>query len=103
LGPDNRHDDLSSLEKQREQDARDFDGSIDFVLNWMAENQMKLEGKIHKPPMISVNMRERGLAAQVEACTTVQQRKVSMISRCCERDIYARPSSARMRTITSGS
>lgn len=67
---------LSSLEKQREQDARDFDGSINYVLDWIEANQMSFEGKIHKPPMISVNMREKGLAAQVEACTTVQQRKV---------------------------
>jgi hypothetical protein len=64
------------LEKQREQDARDFDASIDFVLNWINENQMTFEGQIHKPPMISVNMRDKGLAAQVEACTSVQQRKV---------------------------
>ena len=38
---------------------------------------MQLEGIVHKPPMISVNVTDKAFAWQVEACTSVSNRKVS--------------------------
>ena len=76
-----RHlDQLSSLEKQKELAARDYDPSVGAMLDWLAnpDNAMQLEGIVHKPIMISANVREKGLAAQIEQCTNGNQRKVSL-------------------------
>ncbi|ORY31419.1 nucleus protein [Naematelia encephala] len=66
---------LESIERQRENEARRFDPSIAFALDWLAQNGDKFEGKVHKPAMISVNVRDRAYAWQVEMCTNVSQRK----------------------------
>ena len=70
---------LDSLELLKEQIARDQDGSINWLLDWLEKNEHKLEAKVHKPPMISVNVRDRDLAWQIEACTSLAQRKVSRL------------------------
>ncbi|ORX40221.1 putative nucleus protein [Kockovaella imperatae] len=72
---DARQKELGSIERQRETIARDFDGSINYALDWIEKNAMKLEATVHKPPMISVNVTDKAVAWQVEACTTVAQRR----------------------------
>jgi len=69
---------LSSLEKQKELYARDLDPSVGGLIDWLAvpENAMRLEGTVHKPIIMSANVREKGLAAQIEQCTNWTQRKV---------------------------
>ena len=71
-----RQTELSSVETQRENNARDFDSSIGFALDWLEKNGAELEATVYKPPMISVNVSNRNYAWQVEMCTSVTQRKV---------------------------
>ena len=78
--PDNRLQGLNNLEKVKEDIARDSNGSINYLLDWMERNPDKLEGTVHKPPMISVNVRDKDLAWQIEACTNLSQRSASASS-----------------------
>lgn len=69
---------MKSVEKQREKIAGDFDPSIHFLLRWLEEHKTELEGEVHKPPMISVDVVDKSRAWQIEALTTIAVRSVSI-------------------------
>ncbi|GFZ45363.1 hypothetical protein JCM24511_03089 [Saitozyma sp. JCM 24511] len=69
-----RHQQLSSAELQREAEARRFDPSMDWMLDWLEQNGSELESPVLKPPMISVSVKDTRYAWQVEAFTNLSQR-----------------------------
>ncbi|KAK8858466.1 hypothetical protein IAR55_002693 [Kwoniella newhampshirensis] len=78
---------LENVEIQKENAARDFDGSINFLLDWLTKEGHNLDAPVHKPPMISVSVPNQAYAWQVEACTSVAQRKTFI---CTSRSDYDR-------------
>ncbi|WWD18357.1 hypothetical protein CI109_102807 [Kwoniella shandongensis] len=78
---------LGNVEIQKENAARDFDGSINFMLDWLVKEAHTLDAPVHKPPMISVSVPNQAYAWQVEAITTVAQRKTFI---CTSRSDYDR-------------
>lgn len=71
-----RKGDLVNVDRQRRQEAFKFDPSIQYAVEWLEKNPGELEGEVSLPPIISVNVPRKDFAWQVEACTSVAQRKV---------------------------
>ena len=76
---DQRQQDLSSVEIKREMNARDYDSSISFALDWLERHGLEFDATVHKPPMISVNVSNPAYAWQIEMCTSASQRKVKLV------------------------
>lgn len=73
-------DRLSSVEKQREQDARKWDPSLNFALSWLEQNESRFEEPILRPACMSVNVKDKRFVKQLENCTNAAQRKVNAAS-----------------------
>ncbi|KAL7423200.1 Structural maintenance of chromosomes protein 5 [Cryptotrichosporon argae] len=70
----NRLSALTNIANQREEAARRFSPSIGYVLDWIKAHEAELQEPVYAPPMITVNITDPSLAAQVEALTGINQR-----------------------------
>ena len=76
-----RHEELANIDKKREKDARLWDPSIDYALDYLEKNEARLfEAPVIRPACMSVNVKDKRLAKQLENCTSMGQRKVSIAS-----------------------
>ncbi|TYJ52059.1 hypothetical protein B9479_007336 [Cryptococcus floricola] len=77
---------FESVERRKEDAARQASPSISFLLDYLKENPDSFEGKVHKPLMISVNVPNRQYAWQVEACTNWPQRQTFICEKKADYD-----------------
>lgn len=62
--------------------AKMADATMRYVLEWMPQHEADFEEKIHKPAQISVNLKDRRFASQVES-------GVGWNARCVSFDLIA--------------
>jgi hypothetical protein len=77
-GTNGRQQQLANQERLKEQNARDFDPSIGYALDWIEKHRDEFEMEVFSPIMISANVTNREYAWQVEMCTSIGQRKVGL-------------------------
>ncbi|ODN75635.1 hypothetical protein L198_08165, partial [Cryptococcus wingfieldii CBS 7118] len=77
---------FESVERRKEDSARQASPSISFLLDYLKDNPDSFEGKVHKPLMISVNVPNRQYAWQVEACTNWPQRQTFICEKKADYD-----------------
>ncbi|ODO01361.1 hypothetical protein I350_06180 [Cryptococcus amylolentus CBS 6273] len=77
---------FESVERRKEDAARQASPSISFLLDYLKDNPDSFEGKVHKPLMISVNVPNRQYAWQVEACTNWPQRQTFICEKKADYD-----------------
>ncbi|WVQ81063.1 hypothetical protein IAT38_003170 [Cryptococcus sp. DSM 104549] len=78
---------IDNARRFREQKARTWDSNIGFMLDWLKQNGNSLEGEVHPPPTISVNVADRSVAQQVEQCVNASQLKTFI---CTNNNDYRR-------------
>lgn len=73
-----RQNQLSNIEIQREQKARQVDPSIGYALDWLKIHATELEAPVCRPAIVSLNVRDQRYAWQIEACLSRAHRNVRL-------------------------